>query len=138
MIMIDTNVIIDLLRYDPAWYDWSFESLSMARFEHEVVASAIVVGELATFAQDTSELQAILQRFGIGVRDLGIDAAYRAGSAQLAYRRAGGKRDKILGDFLIGAHAVSARAALITRDPRYYRRYFPDLKLVCPSKDDHD
>ena len=43
----------------------------------------------------------------------------------------------MLPDFLIGAHAVSLNAAVLTRDPAIYRRYFPELTLITPEND-HD
>lgn len=42
----------------------------------------------------------------------------------------------MLADFLIGAHAEIANVPLLTRDPRRYRAYFPDLKLIAPENDD--
>ena len=79
-----------------------------------------------------------LERAGLSVHDFGALPAHRAGVVHRAYRKAGGQRDKILADFLIGAHAEAEADALITRDPRPYRSYFPSLVLISPSKDDHD
>ncbi|AHE52749.1 type II toxin-antitoxin system VapC family toxin [Sphingomonas sanxanigenens] len=138
MIMVDTNVVIDLLQHDPRWHRWSFEAVAAAQLEGEVAVSAIVMGELAPVANDVAGLTAMLDRLGLSVHDLAAPAAHRAGQAHHAYRKAGGKRDKILADFLIGAHAVDQADALITRDPRHYRSYFPALALISPSKDDHD
>jgi predicted nucleic acid-binding protein len=38
----------------------------------------------------------------------------------------------VLQDFFIGAHAAVARLALLTRDARRYRSYFPTIDLVAP------
>lgn len=48
------------------------------------------------------------------------------------YRARGGRR-MILPDFLIGAHALSERCALVTRDARRYRLAFPGLQLITPE-----
>jgi predicted nucleic acid-binding protein len=39
----------------------------------------------------------------------------------------------VLPDFFIGAHAVVADAALITRDATRYRSYFPGITLISPN-----
>jgi Predicted nucleic acid-binding protein, contains PIN domain len=49
------------------------------------------------------------------------------------YRSAGGKRESILPDFLIGAHAAVLGVPLLTRDVRRYRSYFPSLELITPD-----
>jgi predicted nucleic acid-binding protein len=38
----------------------------------------------------------------------------------------------VLPDFFVGAHAVVARHALLTRDTRRYQVYFPTLELITP------
>jgi predicted nucleic acid-binding protein len=40
--------------------------------------------------------------------------------------------DRPLPDFYIGAHAVLSGLALLTRDARRYRSYFPPLELIAP------
>ncbi|MDE3244306.1 MAG: type II toxin-antitoxin system VapC family toxin, partial [Nitrospirota bacterium] len=58
------------------------------------------------------------------------DHAYTAGVAHAAYRKAGGKRQRILADFLIGAHAFHEADQLLTRDRGFYRRYFSGLAVL--------
>lgn len=41
---------------------------------------------------------------------------------------ASGPRERILPDFLVGAHAVLSTDAFLTRDRRFYGTYFPELR----------
>jgi len=59
--------------------------------------------------------------------------ALTAGDAWREYRRRGGRRDRVIADFLIGAHAMATADRLLTRDRSYYRLGFRNLKLVDPS-----
>jgi predicted nucleic acid-binding protein len=128
--MVDTNIVIDLLTPESPWFEWAVRTISRAGGGE---ASAIVVGELAPKAEAVEGVVALLRSVRIGVVDLDREAAFRAGRAQLAYRAAGGTREKLLGDFLIGAHAQARKVPLATRDPRPYRRYFPELTLITPE-----
>ncbi|MEF2279058.1 type II toxin-antitoxin system VapC family toxin [Deinococcus sp. YIM 134068] len=48
-------------------------------------------------------------------------------------RRSGGERPRrILADFLIGAHAESLGATLVTLDPQHFRQNFAGLAVVNP------
>lgn len=133
MMMVDTNIVLDLIERDTAWHEWSVDMLASIGDEQKVTASAVVVGELVNATSSLAECLALLRSFGIEPDRLDIRAGYRAGQAQAEYRRAGGTREKLLADFLIGAHAEIVGAPLLTRDPRRYRRYFPDLKLITPE-----
>jgi predicted nucleic acid-binding protein len=131
--MLDTNIVIYLLDPESAWFDWASDVAAAPR--GDTMVSAIVLAELAAKIAGRAELMALLESLGVGVEDFDAAAAVRAGAAHSAYRAAGGTREKLLGDFMIGAHAVTRKVPLATRDPRPYRRYFPDLKLITPETD---
>ena len=52
------------------------------------------------------------------------------GIAWVQYKKAGGKRERILADFLIGAHAQIHADRLLTRDRGFYKKYFKHLKII--------
>ena len=56
-----------------------------------------------------------------------------AGARWRLYRERGGTRERVIADFLIGAHACVSADRLLTRDRGFYRSYFGDLKILDPS-----
>ena len=62
-----------------------------------------------------------------------LAASFLAG-AHASYRRAGGTRNAILPDFLIGAHAAVTGRPLLTRDPRRVAAYIPGTALIAPAR----
>ena len=65
--------------------------------------------------------------------DLPWEAAFQAGPAFVAYRRAGGAKTAPMPDFYIGAHALVCGLTLLTRDARRCRSYFPEVRLIAPD-----
>lgn len=130
--MVDTNIIIDLREEDSRWFDWSLSKLAVA-VQNGVTTSAIVVGELLSRGASQTEIEKQLAVIQIKPMPFSVAAGVRAGLAHHAYRAAGGMRERLLGDFLIGAHAVVSDRPLLTRDPRRYRTYFPELNLITPE-----
>ena len=79
-------------------------------------------------------MDGLLADFKVDIEPLGRDALFLAGKAFRRYRASGGTRTGVLPDFFIGAHAAVARLPLLTRDPRRYLTYFPDLVLIAPDR----
>lgn len=134
MIFVDTNIVIDLLETGSVWHTWSAGRIASAE---DVVADAIVLAETAGKFGDVQAARSAFRRLDIVILPFSDDAGFRAGQAFLKYRKATGKREKILADFLIDAHAAALNIPLLTRDAGIYRTYFPELTLITPE-DDHD
>ena len=62
-------------------------------------------------------------------------ALFLAGKAFVRYRRQGGVKLNVLGDFFIGAHAAVTGFPILTRDTRRYQSYFPSVMLIAPEQD---
>lgn len=66
------------------------------------------------------------------IEEIPLGASFLAGHAHAAHRRAGGAREAVLPDFLIGAHAAVTNRPLPTRDPRRIATYIPGANLIAP------
>ena len=130
MLLVDSNVLVDVLEDDPVWADWSVSQLRAQAQIHELVVNPVIYAELSlTF--DTVEA---LDGMGLVLRELPRPALFLAGKAFAKYRRKGGVKNNVLADFFIGAHASVLRCAILTRDGRRYRNYFPRVGLVEPDQ----
>ncbi len=137
MILLDSNVVIDMLDEAGEWKSWSTEAVSEAGADQDLAITPIVVAEVAPRAGSLERFFGGIEKFGVIVSDLSNEAAYSAGIAFNAYRkrrRAGGEPNRsIIADFLIGGQALALGATIITRDPRFYRTYFPTVPLITPE-----
>lgn len=135
MVLVDSNVLIDIFTDDPHWLPWSAARLSEAAAEGELAINPVIYAELAAGFDRAAQLERALAHWPLVRLPLPYEAAFAAGHAFLAYRREGGVRRSPLPDFYIGAHAAHARIPLLTRDAMRYRRYFPKLALIAPDAD---
>lgn len=137
MILIDSNIIIDMMQNSGEWIDWSSATVEDAGTRDSIAVSPVVVAEVAPRVGTLAEFLERIGRFGATVVDLDNEAAYVAGTAFSVYRRRrrAGTDDarSIIADFLIGGQAQVLGATLITRDPRFYRTYFPTVPLITPT-----
>ena len=133
MIYVDANIILDTMTDDPDWYEWSAAQLEAGRLSTGLVTGPIVAAEVGHYLESAEVLEDTMARLDIALMDVGFDAAWRAGQAFRDYRGRGGDRVSLLSDFMIGAHASAIGATMLTRDPRRFRSYFPDLALITPE-----
>ena len=85
-------------------------------------------------AVDTNVLIDILRpRLRVGFSALEEAEALDAGTVWAEYRRRGGTRQRMVADFLVGAHARGKAERLLTRDRGFFGSYFAGLEIVDPS-----
>lgn len=132
MLIVDTNVLIDVLEDDPEWSDWSIAQLRAQSKVHPLTINPIIYAELSLAFTKVEALDKAIENLGLTISELPRPALFLAGKAFVQYRRQGGKANNVLADFFIGAHAAVLGCQLLTRDARRYQTYFPSIKLITP------
>ena len=134
MLLVDTNVLIDVLSDDPQWADWSLQQLRHQSRLHALVINPIIYAEFSLAFKSVEALDATLEAMQVKVLETPKPALFLAGKAFALYRKRGGKRGTLLPDFLIGAHAAVQGMGILTRDVARYRGYFAGVKLIAPEE----
>ena len=138
MILIDSNVLIDILGDDPKWFDWSLLQVAEAVATDSAVINHIVMAEVAPHHASLEWFLTKLLELQVNMLPINDEGAYAAGLAFRKYRRMRDGTKSVIADFLIGGHAEAVGSSILTRDPRFYRAYFPAVPLIAPIKDYND
>ena len=135
MLLVDTNVLIDVLEDDPTWAEWSLTQLRHRAQLTPLAINPVIYAELSVAFSNIETLDASVATMQLRYLEIPRAALFLAGKAFLRYRQQGGKKSNVLADFFIGAHAAVGRLPLLTRDTRRYRAYFPTVNLIAPPGD---
>jgi predicted nucleic acid-binding protein len=132
MLLVDTNVLVDVLQDDPRWAEWSIGQLRAQAQIHELVVNPVIYAEMSLSFSTIEALDAVVERMALTVREIPRPALFLAGKAFAQYRRRGGSKAQVLPDLFIGAHAAVQGWPLLTRDASRFRTYFPSLQVLAP------
>lgn len=133
MLLVDTNVLIDVLQDDPQWADWSISQLRGQSKIQRLAINPIIYAELSLSFSTIEALDQTIEGLELTLVEVPRPALFLAGKAFVRYRRQGGTKGNVLADFFIGAHAAVSRYPLLTRDTRRYTTYFSDVTLIAPD-----
>lgn len=133
MLLVDTNVLVDVLEDDPEWADWSIRQLRAQSKVHRLAINPVIYAELSLTFSSVEALDQVVSDLALTLIEIPRPALFLAGKAFVRYRRLGGTKHNVLGDFFIGAHAAVSGLAVLTRDTKRYASYFPSVKLISPE-----
>ena len=134
MIAIDSNVILDVLQDGPS-AQHSSNALRDALAAGAVVFNETTMAEICAKGESTVICK-LLNDIGLHFQGTEERSAIRAGEMLKRYRQNGGRRERVLADFLIGAHALMQCDGLITYDGGFHRDYFKGLRVIIPGDPD--
>jgi predicted nucleic acid-binding protein len=130
VVLVDTNVLLDVVQDDPDWGDWSQQQLEAASLRGPLAINALIFAELSMAYERIEDLDRVVRQTDLREVAIPREALFLAGKAFLQYRRRRGGKSGVLPDFFIGAHAAVAGIPILTRDVRRYRTYFPTVELL--------
>jgi predicted nucleic acid-binding protein len=133
LLLVDTNVILDVVGNDAQWAAWSQAQLEAASLKFTLVINPVIYAEFSIAYQRIEELEAMLKSAELRLEPIPREALFLAGRVFLKYRQRKGTKSGVLPDFFVGAHAAVAGIPLLTRDVGRYKTYFPSLELITPE-----
>jgi predicted nucleic acid-binding protein len=132
VILVDTNVLLDVVENDPEWADWSQDQLDALSLQDRLCINPVIYAELSIAFARIEELDHVLEEGALELLEIPREALFLAAKAFVRYRRRRGSKRNVLPDFLVGAHAAVAGMPILTRDVRRYRFYFPRVEVIHP------
>jgi predicted nucleic acid-binding protein len=129
---VDTSVLLDVLLNDPQHAPASITALHRAAAEGSLGICDVALAEIVPVLS-AADLHQFLADWKLTFLPSTQQAAVLAGEMFRVYLDRGGKRGRVVPDFLIAAHAQQLADRLLARDRGYYRDYFSQLNLWEPS-----
>ena len=130
--LVDTNILLDVIGSDECFGERSKNCLADFAAQGILVINPVIYAEVGAWVDSIEELNELLPGNLFRRDPIPWEASYLAGQALRRYRARGGGKNRVLADFLIGAHAAVTGMALMTRD-RGYARYY-ELSILDPAK----
>ena len=137
MKLLDTSVLLDAFDPAAARHEWATEQIALAVSTDGAAVNPVALAECSV----RLDVEAVKQRLrgqGIHLVSLPISAsgaAARAFAVYLLRRKSSTPAPRTpLPDFFIGAHAEAEGWTVVTNDAARFRTYFPQVKVVAPSR----
>lgn len=138
---VDTNILFDILLPDENHVFNSKRLLEEHASKGQLIICEIVYAELASQFGSEKETNTFLSDTGIRLVNSSEKSLAVAGERWRSYLKNRKPfacpqcnypisfRQRVLSDFIIGAHALAYAEHLLSRDRGFYKTYFKDLKI---------
>lgn len=131
--LVDSNILIDIFGADAKFGSASAKALKKCMDEGAVHACEIVWVEVGVLFPNQQAFMGAMETLNIEFSAINQLTVNEAVKAWQLYRKAEGKRERVVADFLIGAHALTQGNRLLTRDKGFHRHYFAGLNILDPT-----
>ena len=128
---VDTSVLLTIFKDEPL-APRCLDLLEQGARAGELVICDVVAAEVGALFTTFAQFEKILLPLGVRYDAITDQAAYLAGRIFQNYGAAGGPREHLIPDFLIGAHALKQADRLVAIDRGYLRSYFKTLIVATP------
>lgn len=130
---VDSSVLLDVLTEDPRYVVGSETALRRARLEGRLIVCECVMAEVYPALDDAGAFGEFCDDLEIEFIPMSRESALLAGQYFSQYLKRGGKKSRVVVDFMIGAHATCQADRLLARDRGYFKPYFRDLDVWEPT-----
>lgn len=131
---VDTSVLLDILSASKQHIQASKDAYTSCLELGKMMVCPVVWSELRPWFESDSEMKRVAAKLQFEFDPFDEISASLAGEIWQKYRKSGGKRERLVPDFLVGAHALTRADRLLTRDRGFYRSFFTKLPVLDPSE----
>lgn len=131
---VDSSIVLDILLDDPLYGEVSQRLLEEYLNRGAVVICPVAYAESSACLSSPSKFREICKEIGLIYDSFDEGTCVLAAQMWRDYRRGGGPKQRILADFLIGAHAQNRADVLLARDRGFFRAYFKGLNVIEPKR----
>jgi predicted nucleic acid-binding protein len=133
---VDSSVLLDVLGDDAQFGPASRQALRRAYDTGALAACEVVWSEVRAHFPEEAAFRSTMATLGVVYEPLKREAAELAGEPWRDYclaTRRQRQRERVVADFLIGAHALLQADGLLSRDRGFFRERFEGLRLLDPA-----
>ena len=127
---VDSSIVLDILLDDREHAETSIALLERHLLKGPVAICPVAYCEAAASIHPPLRFLTIVRQMGLVYDDFDPEICTLAAQMWRDYRKQGGPRQRVLADFLIGAHALRRAECLLSRDRGFYRGYFQGLEVI--------
>jgi uncharacterized protein with PIN domain len=92
VVIVDTNVLVDVLGDDPDWADWSIARMRELSSIHELAINPVIYAELSVAFNAVEDLDSAVSELELKFVEIPRAALFLAGKAFVRYRKQRGAK----------------------------------------------